>query len=197
MDPLQRVKNQFDESMQVISDATELLAPLIARAAHEMATALLNERMIWSCGNGGSAALSEYFASIMLDRLKLERPGLPAGALTANSSVLTALAADYQCADIFSRQIRVLGRPGDILLAMSVSGNPHNLVQAIDAAHDRNMQVIALTGQDGGSAESVLEDDDIEIRVPSWDSVRIQELHQLIIHTLCDLVERQLLGQED
>lgn len=197
MDLIQRVRDLFDESIQVKRDAADMLAPLVVRAADIVATALLNERMILSCGNGGSAAIAQHFATIMLNRLELERPGLPAIALTTNVSTLTSIAEDYQYADIFSRQIRVLGRPGDVLLAICTYGNSHTIIQAIDAAHDRNMHIIVLTGHNDSSVETLIENHDMEIRVPSWNVVRIQENHQLIIHVLCDLVERRLLGQED
>jgi D-sedoheptulose 7-phosphate isomerase len=126
----------------------------------------------------------------------MERPGLPAIALTTDSSTLTSIANDYQYADIFSKQIRALGQPGDILLAFSTSGESHNIIHAIDAAHDRGMRVVALTGREGGQVAYLMQDEDVEIRVPSWSTARIQEVHLMIIHSLCDLIDRQLLGQE-
>ena len=196
MDATQRVRDNFLESIQVKTDAAELLAPSIANAAKMMADGLLNERKILCCGNGGSAADAQHFSAEMLNRFEMERPGLPAIALTTDSSTLTSIANDYQFADIFSKQIRALGQPGDILLVISTSGESHNIVHAIDAAHDRDMNIIALTGREGGQAADLIRESDIEIRVPSWSTARIQEVHIMIIHSLCDLIDRQLLGQE-
>lgn len=173
-----------------------MLAPSIAKAASLIASCLLQEHKILSCGNGGSAADAQHFSAEMLNRFEMERPGLPALALTTDTSTLTSIANDYQFADIFSKQIRALGQPGDILLAISTSGASHNIIHAIDAAHDRSMHVIALTGREGGEMANLMRDEDIEIRVPGWNTARIQEVHIMIIHCLCDLIDRQLLGQE-
>ena len=196
MDPVQRVRDNFNESIKLKTESIELLAPLIAGAASLMAACLLQEHKILSCGNGGSAGDAQHFSSEMLNRFEMERPGLPAIALTTDTSTLTSIANDYQFADIFSKQIRALGHPGDILLSISTSGNSHNIIHAIDAAHDRSMTVVALSGRDGGEVANLMRDDDIEIRVPGWSTARIQEVHLMIIHSLCDLVDRQLLGQE-
>ena len=196
MNPIQRVRDNFNESIKLKTESIELLAPLIAGAASLMAACLLQEHKILSCGNGGSAGDAQHFSSEMLNRFEMERPGLPAIALTTDTSTLTSIANDYQFADIFSKQIRALGQPGDILLSISTSGNSHNIIHAIDAAHDRSMTVVALTGRDGGEVANLMRDDDIEIRVPGWRTARIQEVHLMIIHSLCDLVDRQLLGQE-
>jgi len=196
MDPVERVKENFQESIQLKADSVDSLAPLIAGAAALVADCLLKEHKILSCGNGGSAADAQHFSSEMLNRFEMERPGLPAIALTTDSSTLTSIANDYQYADIFSKQIRALGQEGDILLAFSTSGESHNIIHAIDAAHDRGMHVIALTGREGGQVAYLMQGHDIEIRVPSWTTARIQEVHLMIIHSICDLVDRQLLGQE-
>ncbi|OGT64103.1 MAG: phosphoheptose isomerase [Gammaproteobacteria bacterium RIFCSPLOWO2_02_FULL_47_50] len=196
MDPLQRVKENFSESIKLKTESVEMLAPLIVKAAATMANCMLQEHKILSCGNGGSAADAQHFSSEMLNRFEMERPGLPAIALTTDSSTLTSIANDYQYADIFSKQIRALGQPGDILLAFSTSGESHNIIHAIDAAHDRGMRVVALTGREGGQVAYLMQDEDVEIRVPSWSTARIQEVHLMIIHSLCDLIDRQLLGQE-
>ena len=196
MNPIQRVIENFNESIKLKTDSVEMLAPLIANAAATIADSLLQEHKVLSCGNGGSAADAQHFSSEMLNRFEMERPGLPAVALTTDSSTLTSIANDYQYADIFSKQIRALGQPGDILLAFSTSGESHNIIHAIDAAHDRGMKVIALTGREGGQVANLMEDDDIEIRVTSWSTARIQEVHIMIIHSLCDLVDLHLLGQE-
>ena len=196
MDAIQRVRDNFLESIQVKTEAVDLLAQPIARSAKMMADCLLDEHKILSCGNGGSAADAQHFSSEMLNRFEMERPGLPAIALTTDSSALTSIANDYQFAEIYSKQIRALGQPGDILLAISTSGDSHNIVHAVDAAHDRNMSIIALTGREGGQVADLMRDTDIELRVPSWSTARIQEVHIMIIHSLCDLIDRQLLGLE-
>lgn len=196
MDPLQRVKENFNESIQVKTEAVNLLAPVIVQAAQAMTHCLLGEHKILSCGNGGSAADAQHFSSEMLNRFEMERPGLPAIALTTDASTITSIANDYQYAEIFSKQIRALGQAGDILLAFSTSGDSHNIIHAIDAAHDRDMLVIALTGREGGQIADLMKDNDVELRVPSWSTARIQEVHIMIIHSLCDLIDRHLLGQE-
>ncbi len=196
MDPIQRVKDNFNESIKIKSECVDALAPRIAKAAALMANSLLQEHKILSCGNGGSAADAQHFSSEMLNRFEMERPGLPAIALTTDSSTLTSIANDYQYADIFAKQIRALGQSGDILLAFSTSGESHNVIHAIDAAHDRGMHIVALTGREGGQVGSLMQDGDVEIRVPAWSTARIQEVHLMIIHSLCDLIDRQLLGRE-
>jgi len=196
MDPVQRVKENFSESIQIKIEAAELLAPVIAAAADSMTTCLLGEHKILSCGNGGSAADAQHFSSEMLNRFEMERPGLPAIALTTDTSTITSIANDYQYAEIFSKQIRALGQAGDILLAFSTSGESHNIIHAIDAAHDRDMSVVALTGREGGQIADLMKQNDFELRVPSWSTARIQEVHIMIIHSLCDLIDRHLLGQE-
>lgn len=196
MDPIQRIKENFQESIQVKSDALDTLAPVIARAAEKVANALLNDHKILACGNGGSAADAQHFSAKMLNRFEMERPGLPALALTTDTSTLTSIANDYQYAEIYSKQIRALGQPGDVLLAISTSGESHNIVHAIDAAHDRDMVVLALTGREGGQIADLVNDNDVEIRIPTWSTARVQEVHILVIHCICDLVDLQLLGQE-
>ena len=196
MDAVQRVKNNFIESIQIKTEAVDKLAPVIADAAAAIANSLLNDHKIMACGNGGSAADAQHFSAEMLNRFEMERPGLPAITLTTDSSTLTSIANDYQFAEIFSKQIRALGQEGDVLLAISTSGESHNIVHAIDAAHDRNMIVIALTGKEGGQIADLMNNNDFEIRVPSWSTARIQEVHIMIIHSICDLVDLQLLGQD-
>ena len=150
-----------------------------------------------ACGNGGSAADAQHFSAEMLNRLEMERPGLPAMALTTDSSTLTAIANDYQYAEVYAKQIRALGQEGDVLLAISTSGESHNIIHAVQAAHERGMVVIALTGREGGRIAPLLKANDFEVRVPARSAARIQEVHIMVIHSLCDLVDRQLLGQED
>ncbi|MEJ2761512.1 MAG: phosphoheptose isomerase [Gammaproteobacteria bacterium] len=197
MDPLQRIADNFKESIDVKADASRKLAPSIATAADLITRCLLTEHRILSCGNGGSAADAQHFSAEMLNRFELERPGLPALALTTDSSTLTSIGNDYQFADIFSKQIRALGQEGDVLLAISTSGDSHNIIHAVDAAHDRKMRVVALTGREGGQLADIIDESDIEIRVPSWSTARIQETHIVIIHCICDLIDHQLLGVEE
>lgn len=196
MDMVERVRHSFRHSIETKQQALDVLAAPVARAAELLTQSLLRECKILSCGNGGSAGDAQHFSSEMLNRFEQERPGLPAIALTTDSSTLTSIANDYQFADIFSRQVRALGQPGDVLLAISTSGNSANVVSAIVAAHDRGMTVVALTGREGGEMASLLSDRDVELRVPSQSTARIQEVHLLIIHCLCDLIDCQLLGRE-
>jgi D-sedoheptulose 7-phosphate isomerase len=196
MEAAERVRNIFNESIRVKSECAELLAPAIANAASVVADSLLGEHKILSCGNGGSAADAQHFSSEMLNRFELERPGLPAIALTTDTSTLTSVANDYEFAEIFARQIRALGQPDDVLLGISTSGESQNIVRAVLAAHDREMKVVLLSGKEGGEAASLLVENDIEIRVPHWSTARIQEVHLIVIHCLCDLVDHRLLGQE-
>jgi D-sedoheptulose 7-phosphate isomerase len=196
VDPVKRIRAIFDESIAVKTLCVEALSTAIADAAACIANGLLNSGKVLSCGNGGSAADAQHFSSEMLNRFERERPGLPAIALTTDSSTLTSIANDYQFADIFAKQIRALGRPGDVLLAFSTSGKSHNILNAIDAAHDQDMRVILASGKDGGAAGSSLVNGDIELRVPSSSTARIQESHLTIIHCLCDLIDCHLLGQD-
>ena len=196
MDPIRRIQDNFKESIDLKIKSLDLLAPAIVTAAELMTACLLNERKILSCGNGGSAAEAQRFSGQMLNRFEVERPGLPAIALNTNTSAITSIANDYQYADIFSKQIRALGQAGDILLVISTSGESHNIIHAIDASHERQMNIIALTGREGGQVGDLIQEHDVEIRVPSWSSARIQEIHSVIINCLCDLIDHQLLGIE-
>jgi D-sedoheptulose 7-phosphate isomerase len=188
----QRVRRHFDESIAT-KQAAIVLAPVIVDAAALMTRSLLEDGKILSCGNGGSAADAQHFSSELLNRFELERPGLPAVALTTDSSTLTSIANDYAFLEVFAKQVRALGQPADVLLAISTSGNSENVVRAIHAAHERGLRIVALTGRDGGAIAGVLGDDDIEIRVPAERTCRIQEVHLLIIHCLCDLIDAELL----
>jgi phosphoheptose isomerase len=163
-------------------------------ACEKIVQCLLDGHKIMSCGNGGSACDAMRFSSQMLNRFKHERPSLPAIALTADIATLTSIANDYSYNDIFAKQVRALGHSGDVLLAISTSGNSANVINAIKAAHDKNIIVIALTGADGGKIPGILYDDDIEIRIPAHEVARIQETHLLIIHCICDIVDFQLFG---
>ena len=197
MDLVARIAQQFTDSAQTKLAALEFMADPIAAAIDAMTHSLMSNGKILACGNGGSAADAQHFAAELLNRFELERPPLAALALTTDSSTLTSIANDYDFSQVFSKQVRALGQPGDVLLAISTSGNSANVIQAIQAAHDREMLVVALTGRDGGGMASLLLPEDVEIRVPSKVTARIQEVHLLAIHCLCDLIDRQLFGSEE
>jgi len=191
---IERIRINFTESIQTKINSADSIINIIAEAAEEMVQALLEGRKILSCGNGGSACDALHFSSEMLNRFRQERPSLPAIALTADLPTLTAIANDYHFSDVFAKQIRAIGHAGDLLLAISTSGNSANIVNAVKAAHDKNMGVIALTGYDGGKIIDHLQEKDIEIRVPAYDTARIQETHLLIIHCICDIIDFRLFG---
>jgi D-sedoheptulose 7-phosphate isomerase len=197
MDIIERIKNHFHLSIETKMAAAECLPESIAEAGERMVQCLLEEHKILSCGNGGSAGDAQHFSAEMLNRFEIERPSLPAIALSTDTSTITSIANDYSYKEIFSKQINALGQPGDVLLAISTSGNSENILHAIEAAHQRGMAVVALTGRDGGKIADLLELDDIEIRVPSPTTSRIQETHLLIIHCLCDLIDFRLFGHEE
>ena len=188
----ERVRRHFQESIAT-KQASLDLAPTIAAAAALMTRCLLEDGKILSCGNGGSAADAQHFSSELLNRFELERPGLPAMALTTDSSTITSIANDYAFVEVFAKQVRALGQPADVLLAISTSGNSENVVRAIHAAHERGLKIVALTGRDGGVIAGALASGDIEIRVPADRTCRIQEVHLLVIHCLCDLIDAELL----
>lgn len=191
-----RIRSNFSDSIQTKISAADALINIIAEASEEMVKALLEGHKILSCGNGGSACDAMHFSSEMLNRFKQERPGLPAIALTADMATITSIGNDYHFSDIFAKQVRALGQRGDLLLAISTSGNSTNVINAIKAAHDKNMGVIALTGYDGGKLPDYLQEKDIEIRVPAFETARIQETHLLIIHCICDIIDYRLFGHE-
>ena len=191
-----RVRQHFADSIEIKRQASEL-APMVSRAASLMTSCLLDNGKVLSCGNGGSAGDAQHFSAEMLNRFEMERPGLPAVALTTDSSTLTSIANDYTFDDIFSKQVRALGQPGDVLLAISTSGNSENVTRACLAAHERGMKIVAFTGRDGGDLAGVLGEDDVELRVPARNTARIQEVHLVFIHCLCDLIDRELLGVQD
>ena len=189
-----RIRHHFSESIQTKINSADTLLPAIEAAFERVVQCLLDGHKIMSCGNGGSACDAQHFSSQMLNCFKHERPGLPAVALTADVSTLTSIANDYGYNDVFAKQLRAISQTGDILLAISTSGNSVNILNAIKAAHDRNLIVIALTGHDGGKIPEMLAPDDVEIRVPATETARIQETHILIIHCICDIVDYQLFG---
>ena len=190
----ERVKQHFTDSIDTKMQAMEALTPFIVQAADSMVQALTQEKKILSCGNGGSAGDAQHFSAELLNRFEMERPPLPAIAITTDTSTLTSIANDYSFNEIFSKQVRALGQSGDVLLAISTSGNSPNIIEAIKTAHDRVMGVVQLTGKEGGNMRSMLNDNDVEICVPSTSTARIQEVHLLVIHCLCDLIDTQLFG---
>ena len=196
-DQIARVKNNFEESIRVKQQSLQVLAAVTAQAANLITRALDKGGKILSCGNGGSAGDAQHFSSELLNRFEMERPGLPAIALTTDSSTLTSIANDYEYGQVFSRQVQALGTPGDVLLAISTSGNSENVCKAVAAAHRCHMQVVALSGRDGGTMAALLQEADIEIRVPATSTARTQEVHLLVIHCLCDLIDQHFASQEN
>jgi D-sedoheptulose 7-phosphate isomerase len=196
MDLVARVSQHFADSAKIKQKSAELLAAPIAQAVELMVKCMLANGKILACGNGGSAADSQHFAAELIGRFERERPGLAAVALTTDTSALTAIANDYDYEDVFSRQVQALGQAGDVLLAISTSGDSKNVIAAIHAAHERDMQVVALTGRSGGKIAGLLAGEDVHICVPSDRTARIQEVHLLALHCLCDGIDTLLLGAE-
>jgi len=196
MDLITRISENFSESAHLKLQAMDALAGPIAAAAERMVQCLKSDRKILSCGNGGSAADAQHFAAEMLNRFEMERPGLAALALTTDTSTLTAIANDYDYEQVFSKQVQALGHAGDLLLAISTSGNSRNVVAAAHAAHESQIVVVALTGRNGGKLAEVLLPTDIHICVPAQSTARIQEVHLLTLHCLCDAIDCLLLGVE-
>jgi D-sedoheptulose 7-phosphate isomerase len=194
MDLIARISQQFTDSAQTKLQAVEILAAPIAEAIETMVRCLMSNGKIMACGNGGSAADSQHFAAELLNRFEKERPGLAAMALTTDTSTLTSIANDYDFVQIFSKQVRALGQPGDVLLAISTSGNSPNVIDAIAAAHDRDVRVVALTGKTGGKIAGMLREGDVHLCVPADRTARIQEVHLLVLHCLCDGIDCMLLG---
>jgi D-sedoheptulose 7-phosphate isomerase len=197
MDLIQRISRQFEDSARTKLEALEALAAPIAGAVEIMTGSLLDNGKILACGNGGSAADAQHFAAELVNRFEMERPPLAAIALTTDTSTLTSIANDYDYSQIFSKQVRALGQPGDVLLAISTSGNSPNVIEAITAAHERDMRVIALTGKGGGRIGEQLAAGDVHVCVPAERTARIQEVHLLTLHCLCDGIDCLLLGVED
>ncbi|KDM92752.1 phosphoheptose isomerase [Photobacterium galatheae] len=194
---LESIKESFTESIQTQIAAAEALPDAISRSAQLMVQSLLNGNKILCCGNGGSAANAQHFASCLINRFETERPSLPALSLTADTTTLTAVANDYHQDEMFSKQIRALGQAGDILLVFSTSGNSKNIIKAMEAALTRDMNIIAMTGKDGGEMAGLLGVQDVEIRIPSQRTARIQEGHLLTVHCLCDLIDQILFPQHE
>ena len=192
-----RILGHFQASAQAKLSAADALAPRIEQAARLMVHCLAHGGKIMACGNGGSAADAQHFAAKMVNRFEQERPGLAAVALVTDTSTLTSIANDYAYDQIFARQLKALGQPGDILLAISTSGNSPSVLQAVHAAHARGIHVIALTGRSGGGLAEQMADDDVFLCVSAESTARIQEIHLLTIHCLCDAVDSVLLGVEE
>ena len=193
----QRIQQHFIDSADLKYQAAEGLSKPIAAAVQALLACVTSGGKVLACGNGGSAADAQHFAAEFVGRYERERPELAAIALTTDSSILTAVANDYDFRRVFSRQIRALGQPGDVLLAISTSGNSANVLDAIDAAHEREMVVVGLTGRGGGRMAHILRDTDVHICVPHERTARIQEVHILALHCLCDAVDAQLLGEPE
>jgi len=194
MNETDAIKAIFQDSIATKQAALDAMPEALSRAVTTLVTALKNGNKVLSCGNGGSAADAQHFSSELLNRFHHDRPSLPAIALTTDASTVTSIANDYAFDQIFSRQISSLGQAGDILLAISTSGNSANIVQAINTAHERGMQVIAMTGNQGGKMAAMLGEGDVELRVPSTVTARIQEVHLLILHVLCSRSDAILFG---
>lgn len=192
MDMHEQIKLHFNESIQTKITAADTLHEVIANAGQQLVECLLRNNKVLSCGNARSAPCAQLFATSMLNRFLTERPSLPAFALTSSPQTLISITEDYSAKEIFSKQIKALGQEGDILLVVSTTGNSADVVDAVEAAHQRGMQVIALTGTEGGEVASLLTNDDVEIRVPSDNPVRIHETHVVILHCLCDIIDKQL-----
>jgi len=189
------IENLFNDSINTKKNSITVLTPKIATATKIMADAISSKNKILSCGNGGSAADAQHFSAELICRFEIERPELPALALTTDTSAITAISNDYSFDKIFSKQILGLGLKNDVLLAISTSGNSKNIIEAINAAHQKEMNVVALTGKDGGKIASLLKAADVEIRVPSDSTARIQEVHLLAIHCFCHQIDQLLFSK--
>jgi D-sedoheptulose 7-phosphate isomerase len=197
IDHQKRIRAHFAESARLKHDAADVLAPHIARAAALLTDCLFADGKILACGNGGSASDAQHFAAELVGRFERERPELPAISLVTDTSLLSAVANDYGFEHVFARQVRALGTKGDVLLAISTSGNSTNVVAAVEAAHEREMHVVALTGKSGGRIGEMLQPGDVHLCVPHERTMRIQEVHLLTIHCLCDAIDATLLGDEE
>ena len=193
----QRIEQHFIDSADLKYQSAQALSKLVALGVQALLACVTGGGKVLACGNGGSAADAQHFAAEFVGRYERERPGLAAIALTTDSSILTALANDYDFSQVYARQVRALGQAGDLLLAISTSGNSANVLAAIDAAHERDMVVLALSGKGGGKMAQALRETDVHVCVPHERTARIQEVHLLVLHCLCDGVDFQLLGEQD
>jgi D-sedoheptulose 7-phosphate isomerase len=192
-----RIQQHFIDSADLKYQASSVLSKPIADGVRAMLACVTSGGKVLACGNGGSAADAQHFAAEFIGRFERERPELGAIALTTDSSILTAIANDYDFKSIFSKQVRALGQAGDVLLAISTSGNSDNVLAAVEAAHEREMTVVALSGKGGGKIGAALRETDVHICVPHERTARIQEVHLLVLHCLCDGVDTQLLGEQE
>lgn len=193
----QRIQQQFFDSADLKYAAAEILCKPIASAVSAIVGCITAGGKVLTCGNGGSAADAQHFAAEFVGRFERERPGLAAIALTTDTSILTAIGNDYDFSRVYSKQIQALGQPGDVLLALSTSGNSANVLAAVEAARAKDMTVIALTGRHGGKLREQLLETDVHICVPHERTARIQEVHLLALHCICDAVDLQLLGEQE
>ena len=193
----QRIQQQFFDSADLKYAAAEMLSRPIANAVQALVACITAGGKVLACGNGGSAADAQHFAAEFVGRFERERPGLAAIALTTESSIITAIGNDYDFNAIFAKQVQALGAPGDVLLAISTSGDSGNVLAAVEAAQAKDMTVVALTGRSGGRMREALTETDVHICVPHERTARIQEVHILVVHCLCDAVDLQLLGEQD
>ena len=196
MDLTAHLRQHFEEGIELRRRMAETMPAEIARAGQSLAAALKAGRKVLACGNGGSAADSQHFAAEIVGRFERERPGMPAIALTVDTSALTAIANDYDFDRVFSKQVEALGQPGDVLLGISTSGNSRNVVEAIKAAHTKDMTVIALTGRDGGAMGRMLRPKDHHLNVAHPRTMRVQEIHLLVVHCLCEVVDNVIYGEK-
>jgi D-sedoheptulose 7-phosphate isomerase len=192
----QRIEQHFIDSADLKYQAAQVLSKPIAAAISAVLASVTSGGKVLACGNGGSAADAQHFAAEFVGRFERERPELGAIALTTDSSILTAVANDYSYEQIFAKQVRALGQAGDVLLAISTSGNSANVMAAMQAAHEREMTIVALTGRGGGKMGQMMRETDVHICVPHERTARIQEVHLLCIHCICDGVDAQLLGDQ-
>jgi D-sedoheptulose 7-phosphate isomerase len=196
MDHAAHLRKHFEEGIELRRLMAETMPAQIARAGVALAEAMRGGHKALACGNGGSAADSQHFAAEMVGRFERERPGLPAIALTTDTSALTAIANDYDFDRVFSKQVEALGNAGDILLAISTSGNSKNVIEAVKAAQARKLAVIALTGRDGGAMGKMLRPHDFHLNVAHPRTMRVQEIHLLVIHCLCEVVDNVIFGEK-
>lgn len=196
MNHAENLRKHFEEGIALRTKMAQSMPEKIARAGEALAQALKSGKKVLSCGNGGSAADSQHFAAELVGRFERERPGLAGIALTTDTSALTAIANDYDFDRVFSKQVEALGQPGDFLLGISTSGNSRNVIAAIGSAHSRSMRVIALTGRDGGQMGRMLRDGDFHLNVDHPRTMRVQEVHLLVVHCLCEVVDNVIFGEK-
>jgi D-sedoheptulose 7-phosphate isomerase len=196
MNLVEHLRTHFEEGIELRKRMAETLPAEIARAGEALANALQSGRKALACGNGGSAADSQHFAAELVGRFERERPGLPGIALTVDSSALTAIANDYDFERVFSKQVEALGNAGDVLLAISTSGNSKNVIEAVKSAQARGLVVIALTGRDGGAMGRMMRAQDFHLNVAHPRTMRVQEVHLLVIHCLCEVVDNLIFGEK-